>query len=133
MRQFTAAISGLSSGGLQGMLRGLRAAAASEIDASAPAKGSSLAATASRRRPRQPNVVTYRVPIDLQGARPPLWRRLELSSDPLLNGVHQVIQEAFGVAMRMHYNDSVFKAVQDSEWSASHIACRESTFRRKAR
>jgi uncharacterized protein len=22
----------------------------------------------------------------------------------------------------MHYNDSVFKAVQDSEWSASHIA-----------
>ena len=24
--------------------------------------------------------------------------------------------------MRMHYNDSVFKAVQESEWSASHIA-----------
>jgi hypothetical protein len=25
-------------------------------------------------------------------------------------------------AMRMHYNGPVFKAVQDSEWSASHIA-----------
>lgn len=24
--------------------------------------------------------------------------------------------------MRMHYNGPVFKAVQDSEWSASHIA-----------
>lgn len=24
--------------------------------------------------------------------------------------------------MRMHYNGRVFKAVQDSEWSASHIA-----------
>ena len=83
MRQFTAAISGMSSGELQGVLRELRAAAASEIDASASA------APPSRRRPRRPDVVTYRVRVDLQGARPPLWRRLELSSDLLLDEVHQ--------------------------------------------
>jgi hypothetical protein len=88
MRQFTAAISGISSGELQGVLRELSAAAASEIDAPPPA--------APRRRPRQPDVVTYRVRVDLKGTRPPLWRRLELSSDLLLNEVHQVIQEAFG-------------------------------------
>lgn len=51
---------------------------------------------ASRRRPRRPDVVTFRVRVDLKGTRPPLWRRLELSSDLLLNEVHQAIQEAFG-------------------------------------
>ena len=89
MRQFTAAIAGMSSGELQGVLRELRGAAASEIDGP-------VRAPPSRRRPRQPNVVTYRVRVDLKGTRPPLWRRLELSSDLLLNEVHQVIQEAFG-------------------------------------
>ena len=90
MRQFTAAISGMSPGELQGVLQELRAATAPEIDSSA------RAAPPSRRRPRRPDVVTYRVRVDLKGTRPPLWRRLELSSDLLLNEVHQVIQEAFG-------------------------------------
>jgi pRiA4b ORF-3-like protein len=90
MRQFTAAISGKSSGDLQGVLRELMAAAAPDIDPFA------RAAPPSRRRPRRPDIVTYRVRVDLKGARPPLWRRLELSSDLLLDEVHQVIQEAFG-------------------------------------
>ncbi len=92
MRQFTAAISGMSPGELQGVLRELRAAAAPEIDPFG------RAAPPSRRRPRRPDVVTYRVRVDLKGARPPLWRRLELSSDLLLDEVHRVIQEAFGWA-----------------------------------
>ena len=90
MRQFTAAISGRSSGELQGVLRELMAAAAPDIDPFA------RAAPPSRRRPRRPDTVAYRVRVDLKGARPPLWRRLELSSDLLLDEVHQVIQEAFG-------------------------------------
>jgi hypothetical protein len=91
MRQFTAAISGMSPGELQGVLRQLMNAAAPESDAAAV-----TAAAPSQRRPRRPDVVTYRVRIDLKGTRPPLWRRLELSSDLLLNEMHQVIQEAFG-------------------------------------
>jgi hypothetical protein len=50
----------------------------------------------SRRRPQRSEVVTYRVRIDLNRTRPPLWRRLELASDLFLDQVHQVIQVAFG-------------------------------------
>ena len=90
MRQFTAAVSGMSPGDVQGVLRQLIAAAAPDVDPFA------RAAPPSRRRPRRLNVVTYRVRVDLKGTKPPLWRRLELSSDLLLDEVHQVIQEAFG-------------------------------------
>ena len=38
----------------------------------------------------------YRVRVDLDGTRPPLWRRLELASDLFLDQVHEVIQVAFG-------------------------------------
>lgn len=41
-------------------------------------------------------MVTYQVRVDLAETRPPLWRRLELASDLLLNEVHDVIQAAFG-------------------------------------
>ena len=90
MRQFTAAISGMSPGELRGVLRELLALAAADQD---PAV---RAAPPSRRRPRRADVVTYRVRIDLKGTRPPLWRRLELSSDLLLDELHRVIQDAFG-------------------------------------
>jgi hypothetical protein len=90
MGQFTTAISGMSLGELRGVLQDL-------MTASAPETGvAGVAAAPSRRRPRRPNVVTYRVRIDLKGTRPPLWRRLELSSDLSLSEMHQVIQEAFG-------------------------------------
>lgn len=50
----------------------------------------------SQRRPRRSDVVTYRVRVDLVGAKPPLWRRLELASDLFLDDVHQAVQAAFG-------------------------------------
>jgi len=50
----------------------------------------------SRRRPRRSEAVTYRVRIDLNRTRPPLWRRLELASDLFLDQVHGVIQVALG-------------------------------------
>jgi hypothetical protein len=49
-----------------------------------------------RRRERRPDVVTYRVRVDLDGTEPPLWRRLDLASDMLLDEVHGVLQAAFG-------------------------------------
>lgn len=90
MREFTAAISGMSASELQGVLRELMATAAAETAATA------VTSVPSHRRPRRPDVVTYRIRVDLKGTRPPLWRRLELSSDLLLDDVHRVTQEAFG-------------------------------------
>ncbi|HAF72912.1 MAG TPA: hypothetical protein DCL06_08790 [Corynebacterium variabile] len=34
--------------------------------------------------------------IDLKGAKPPIWRRVEVRSDLTLDAVHRVIQAAFG-------------------------------------
>lgn len=42
-------------------------------------------------RPRR-----YRVRVDLDGARPPIWRRLELASDLTLAELHEVLQTAMG-------------------------------------
>jgi pRiA4b ORF-3-like protein len=50
----------------------------------------------SRRRPRRADAATYRVRVDLDGTKPPLWRRLELASDLFLDQVHEVMQVAFG-------------------------------------
>lgn len=50
----------------------------------------------SQRRPRRDDVVTYRVRVDLKGTKPPLWRRLELTSNLTLDKLHDVLQAAFG-------------------------------------
>lgn len=50
----------------------------------------------SRRRPQRSEVVTYRVRVDLQGTKPPVWRRLELASDLFLDELHEFLQVAFG-------------------------------------
>jgi hypothetical protein len=38
----------------------------------------------------------HRVKVSLRGARPPVWRRLEVPSDLPLSVLHEVIQTAFG-------------------------------------
>jgi hypothetical protein len=50
----------------------------------------------SRRRPPREDVVTFRVRVDLDGATPPIWRRLELASDLTLDVLHRVLQVAMG-------------------------------------
>jgi hypothetical protein len=40
--------------------------------------------------------VTYQVRVDLDGAKPPIWRRLLLSSELMLNELHLVLQRAMG-------------------------------------
>lgn len=49
----------------------------------------------TRRRPQRDDVVTYRVRIDISGSRPPIWRRLELASDILLDELHTIMQSSF--------------------------------------
>lgn len=42
------------------------------------------------------SVSTYRVRVDLRGAKPPIWRRLELAGDLTLDIVHDVLQVSMG-------------------------------------
>jgi len=48
------------------------------------------------RCPRRQEIHTYRVRVDIVGARPRIWRRLEVSSDLMLDDLHVVLQAAFG-------------------------------------
>ena len=46
--------------------------------------------------PPPPEVSGFRVRLDLHGAKPPVWRRLDLPGDLMLPRVHDVIQAAMG-------------------------------------
>jgi hypothetical protein len=88
--QLAAAMSGLTLGEMEETLQRL-------LTARTPLAGLfEQQPPPSRRRPRRSEVVTYRVRIDLNRTRPPLWRRLELASDLFLDQIHEVIQVAFG-------------------------------------
>lgn len=47
------------------------------------------------RRPPLETPVILRVRVDLDGATPPIWRRLEIRSDLTLDRVHEVLQAAY--------------------------------------
>lgn len=53
-------------------------------------------ARSARVRARRTQPVTYQVRVDLDGAKPPIWRRLLLSSELMLNELHEVLQQAMG-------------------------------------
>ena len=75
----------------------LRAVALSLLQAgSGPVGVPPPAARQSRRRPRQQELHTYRIRVDLAGARTPIWRLLDVSSDLMLDDLHVAIQTAFG-------------------------------------
>ncbi len=44
----------------------------------------------------QADVSIYQIKITLQGSKPPIWRRLLVSSDISLSKLHQIIQTAMG-------------------------------------
>jgi hypothetical protein len=92
LKQFQASISGLNSDQLRGLLPHL-AAASGAMPGTDPF---GRAPVPSRRRAKRDDVVTYQVRVDLTDTKPPLWRRLELSSDLTLDEVHDILQIAFG-------------------------------------
>jgi Plasmid pRiA4b ORF-3-like protein len=50
----------------------------------------------SLRKPRRSEPAILRVRVDLEHAKPPIWRRLDVRSDIGLDVFHQVLQSAFG-------------------------------------
>jgi hypothetical protein len=50
----------------------------------------------SLRKPRRSEPAIFRVRVDLEHAKPPIWRRLDVQSDIGLDVFHQVLQSAFG-------------------------------------
>ncbi|WP_244216560.1 plasmid pRiA4b ORF-3 family protein [Gordonia alkanivorans] len=57
-----------------------------------------FARPASIRHRKEPlaETVVFRIRVDLDDARPPIWRRLDVRSDVSLEDVHRIIQAAFG-------------------------------------
>lgn len=51
---------------------------------------------ARARNARRTVPVTFQVRVDLDGAKPPIWRRLLLSSELMLDELHEVLQQAMG-------------------------------------
>ncbi len=93
LRKFEEAISGAELDDLRSMLGNLGELAGRRV--AKPTRP-------DLRRPPLDEVVVYRVRVDLDGAKPPIWRRLDIRSDLTLDVVHQVLQTAF-------------------EWSDSHL------------
>ncbi len=58
--------------------------------------GAILPKLPSKRKKSDGPAPIYQVKISLRGARPPIWRRLELPGDISLAGLHRTIQTAFG-------------------------------------
>ena len=58
--------------------------------------GQQHSGTTSRQRTRRREPATLRVRVDLDGIKPPIWRRVDLSSDLTLDQLHVVLQTLFG-------------------------------------
>jgi Plasmid pRiA4b ORF-3-like protein len=50
----------------------------------------------AKRKKSGPPAPIYQVKVDLRGAKPPIWRRLEVPADTSLADLHNIIQVAFG-------------------------------------
>ncbi len=87
LRRFDAAVAGLELPDL-GELASQLALRRPDLLRSAPRP--------SLRRPRLAGVHVFTLRVDLDGARPPIWRRIEVRSNLTLDTVHQVLQAAFG-------------------------------------
>jgi ribonuclease HI len=83
----------------------------------------------SRRRARRSDVVTYRIRIDFKGAKPPLWRRLELASDLYLNDLNKIIESVFEMSDDL-YSDDLYIFASGSglhHKDAEHYLCPQET------
>ncbi|ETA04869.1 MULTISPECIES: plasmid pRiA4b ORF-3 family protein [Gordonia] len=86
-RQFESMIAGLQPNELPTLLNQLSAAAADRFMRPPSVR--------HRKEPLAETVV-FRIRVDLDEARPPIWRRLDVRSDVSLGDLHRIIQAAFG-------------------------------------
>jgi len=86
LRKFEAAISGMELSDLHQLAGNL-----TMLSGRLP----SPAGRPDLRRPQLVEPARYRIRVDLNHAKPPIWRRLDLRSDLPLDVVHQVLQVAF--------------------------------------
>lgn len=68
----------------------------SALQTSGPVAGRMQRRRPHLRRPPLDTRKTYRVRVDLDYAKPPIWRRLDLPSDLTLSALHEVLQIAYG-------------------------------------
>jgi hypothetical protein len=83
---------------LDAILRTLLAQGRTSLEARLPGSGNDSRFSA-RPLPPLPGWATtavHRVKVSLHGAKPPVWRRLEVPSDLPLSVLHEVLQTAFG-------------------------------------
>lgn len=71
-----------------------------------------------KRKKAQGPAPIYQIKVGLRGAKPPIWRRLELPADTSLAALHRVIQTAFG------WQDSHMH-VFETPWGDFGVADRE--------
>jgi hypothetical protein len=81
---------------LDAILRSVLARGAMPHGATLPGHGSRLAARPLPPLPGYATTTVHRVKVSLHGAKPPVWRRLEVPSDLPLSVLHEVLQTAFG-------------------------------------
>jgi len=71
--------------------------------------------------PERAGATVHQVKVSLHGAKPAVWRRLEIPSAMTLGGVHGVLQTAFGwYDMHLHSFETVcgeFGAPDGDDWS----------------
>jgi hypothetical protein len=81
---------------LDAILRTVLARGGSSLEARLPGHGPRLTAGPLPPLPEWATTTVHRVKVSLHGAKPPVWRRLEVPSDLPLNVLHEVLQTAFG-------------------------------------
>ena len=89
MRQFKDMIASMSFDEITGLTPAIDRAMARAAAQAGSERRTSL------RQPRRDSPVIMRVRMDLKGAKPPIWRRIDMRSDLTLDIVHQVIQASF--------------------------------------
>jgi len=63
----------------------------------------------AKRKKSGPAAPIYQIKVTLKGAKPPIWRRLEVPADTSLAEVHDIIQTAFGWAnAHMHVFETAY-------------------------
>jgi hypothetical protein len=72
-------------------------------------------------RPGAPTAPIYRLRIDLKGAKPPIWRRVEVPGDLTLAGLHEVIQTVFEwEGYHLHVFETALGEFGDGESAFGH-------------